>query len=347
MGKIPIKFKSRHLKIHKSYKSPDLNSKTVLSADTWEYVEMWLKRENEQKALFFWRQSKSFFEATLKLPKTSAPLTAYYCFLNAAKALLIVKKSSFSDDHGVSGDTESGNTSLSNEIVEFKRNGVLGGLCEYMDEGRSNDEYTLKDIFYNLPYIHRSYSLTFSSQPELFIPIHKPKFYRKNGSKESWLSFEIIDKKFTNGHTLNKLPDKYERNEYFDDSYVIRRTNRFRWHTGSDKKENSLRNITNYHRKCRKDIYYIYGKERLWYLKRKANINETIIPRSTITLTFAAMHRLSELSRYDPVKLEKHFDSQHNWLLSEFIETSILQYIDNISSEITGKEFMMPGRKVK
>ena len=36
--------------------------------------------------------------------------------------------------------------------------------------------------------------------------------------------------------------------------------------------------------------------------------------------------------------LAKHLDSQHNWLLTEFIETSIVQFIDQISSEITGQE---------
>ncbi|CAH8239481.1 hypothetical protein VAEU17_5700001 [Vibrio aestuarianus] len=61
-------------------------------------------------------------------------------------------------------------------------------------------------------------------------------------------------------------------------------------------------------------------------------------------IMFAAMHRLSELARYSPDKLAKHFECQHNWLLSEFITSASNQFIDEISSEITGYEFMIPRR---
>jgi hypothetical protein len=55
------------------------------------------------------------------------------------------------------------------------------------------------------------------------------------------------------------------------------------------------------------------------------------------------MHRLSELSRYDPLSLRVHLDRQHNWLLSEFISVAPRQFIDEIASEITGCDFMVPG----
>lgn len=63
-----------------------------------------------------------------------------------------------------------------------------------------------------------------------------------------------------------------------------------------------------------------------------------------MALTFAAMHKLSEISRYSPDKLSRHFDCQHNWLLSDFITSAPAQFIDEISSELTGHEFMVPGR---
>lgn len=61
-------------------------------------------------------------------------------------------------------------------------------------------------------------------------------------------------------------------------------------------------------------------------------------------LTFAAMHRLSELSRYAPDKLAKHFDCQHNWLLSEFIVSAPNQFIDSVLSKITGHDFFTLAR---
>ena len=55
------------------------------------------------------------------------------------------------------------------------------------------------------------------------------------------------------------------------------------------------------------------------------------------------LHKLSELARYTPNILAKHFESQHNWLLSEFINLSLPQFIDEIAAELTGHEFMTPG----
>jgi hypothetical protein len=57
---------------------------------------------------------------------------------------------------------------------------------------------------------------------------------------------------------------------------------------------------------------------------------------------FAAMHRLSELSRYDPISLAGHFNVNHNWLLAEFIKASPSQFVYGIASEITGLEFIRP-----
>ena len=63
---------------------------------------------------------------------------------------------------------------------------------------------------------------------------------------------------------------------------------------------------------------------------------------SQLVLIFAAMHRLSELSRYDPVAFSGHLNVNHNWLLSEFIRTAPNQFIYGMASEITGLEFIKP-----
>ena len=68
-----------------------------------------------------------------------------------------------------------------------------------------------------------------------------------------------------------------------------------------------------------------------------------MINRGPLTLTYAAMHRLSALARYDPMLLGNHLNSRHNWLLAEFISMAPDQFIDEVSSEITGDEFMVPG----
>ena len=57
----------------------------------------------------------------------------------------------------------------------------------------------------------------------------------------------------------------------------------------------------------------------------------------------AAMHRLREISRYEPQTLKKHLEKEQSWLLREFINKSILQFVDNISYEITGVDFRQTG----
>jgi len=54
------------------------------------------------------------------------------------------------------------------------------------------------------------------------------------------------------------------------------------------------------------------------------------------------MHRLSELSRYEPEALAGHLEAKHNWLLSEFLRVAPMQFAYGIASEITGLEFLKP-----
>ncbi|MBS4040983.1 MAG: hypothetical protein KGZ81_10350 [Flavobacteriales bacterium] len=339
-----IQLNGRPILVHKACVNPDFNEKTVLVEDTWTYVDMWLKRQHANSdAKFYWQQAQDFYSATKQLPKTSSPLTAYYCILNAAKCLLKVKGIAFSDKHGVTGNTTGTKAALVNELVIFKGAGILPALCTYLNEPSLSETFTLRDIFYNLPFIHRAYNLTFENQPELYIPIVNPHFVKQTTNPKSWVCAEIIDKKYQNQNTINKLPAGYERDMGFPDKWIIRRTNRFNWNSGVANKAANFTRLKNYHQATRKQIQYIYGNNKLWYIKRGGVPN--IIDRNSLTLTFAAMHKLSELARYRPTSLARHFESQHNWLLSEFIDIALYQYIDGISSEITGKEFMIPGRR--
>jgi len=183
--------------------------------------------------------------------------------------------------------------------------------------------------------------LTFHSQPELFIPLSNACFVKKQRSSESWFCAEILDEKYANGRTTRKLPSGFEYDLDVPVKFIIRKKKRFRWLHGNQHRGENLRSLTAYHRNVRKHVCYIYGPIRLWYIKRGGNI-PGLIHRCSKTLTFAAMHRLSELARYTPDKLARHFESQHNWVLSEFISRAMYQFMDEISAEITGQEFMAP-----
>ncbi len=336
-----IQLRGRPLAAHKIIVAPDFMSRTVLVADTWDYVTMWLRRQGRDEALFYWEQARHFFEASKNLPNTSSPLTLYYCFLNAVNALLNLHGVS-SNRHGVTGKSGPGRkTSLANEIVTLQKGGTLAELRRYLTEPAGRFVYSLKDLFYNLPYIHRAYKLTYASRPELFIPIRNPRFVRKDASSEAWFCAEVEDR-YATAHTLNKL-EGFERDLGVQESFTIRMADRFKWVRSRAAEEANKTRLINYHRKVRKTLYYIQGPTRLWYLKRSNS--EGVIKLSSLTITIAAMHRLSEMARYAPIVLANHFKCRHNWLVSEFIATARTQFIDEISSEITGQEFMIPGRK--
>lgn len=341
-----ITYQGKNLELHKTTVNPDWGIDTVLVTSTWDYVALWLKREGHGKeALLYWEQAKSFFEATKILPKTSAPLTAYYCFLNAVKCLLTVKGVVFTERHGISGWNKTGKVSLSKELVNFQNSGILSSLCSYLGEPVHKNVYSLKDIFYNLSCIHRAYHLTFVSEQELFTPIKNPSYVRAPASKKSWFT-AVIDDQDVHAHTLALLPNGYERDMGDPSVFRIRRKKRFDWIRGPANKADNINRLNKYHLETRRNLFYIYSPSRLWYIKRKKSNLQNVIDRSNLPLIFSAMHRLSELARYTPDYLAKHFDSQHNWLLSEFIEVSPSQFIDEISSEITGREFMIPRRSM-
>jgi hypothetical protein len=91
-----IKYKGSIIELQRAIKEPKYGHKTILTDSKWEYISMKLKRQGDglgKTALFYWHQSEAFYKATLLLPMNSKPLTTYYCFLNATKALLIAKVS--------------------------------------------------------------------------------------------------------------------------------------------------------------------------------------------------------------------------------------------------------------
>ena len=268
----PLHFHRREVFLKKARTEPDFTSKTVLVADPWEYVDLWLKRAKKEKARFYWSQSRAFFTAARQLPPTSSPLAAYYCFLNAAKALLQVKNVPHADSHGVAGATTPGKKpALTNEIVQFKNAGVLTELCRLFGETVNQDKYTLKDVFYNLPFIHRAYTLTYASEPELFIRIVEPRFVRKSKSDEAWFCARVSPK-YATSHTEKKLPAGFERDRGVKDHFCVRRKKRFSWQHGSAHEAANLQALNAYHQGIRRHVVYVYGPSKLWYLKRSTDV---------------------------------------------------------------------------
>lgn len=338
-----LKMSGRRLWMHKGIISPDFTKEHVLSHDPWLYVELWLRRNKASESLSFWRQARRFAEASYDMPTEAAPLAIYYAFLNATKTLLTCKSTRHGNHHGVAGDRpEDARASLSNENVTLKSGGVLPALCAYLGENVTQQTYSLSDILWNIPFIHRAFNLTFSSKGELFIPLERARYVKKEKSTECWFCAEVIPR-YSDNRKLSSIPSSFE---YFNENGItlIRRKKRFRWYSGRSNKQKlgeAHRRLVSYHSSLRRVVVNINGNRDLWYLK-KITPNNPVAERHTIVLIFAAMHRLSELSRYDPNGLDKHLSGSANWLLSDFIHGAMDQFIDQISTEITGCQFWPP-----
>lgn len=344
-----ITVNSKNITIMKPVTSAEYQGKTVLTDSAWEYVELWLKRQSSKEAkeaLFYWQQAKHFFEASECLPQNSKPLTAYYCCLNATKALLCINKIDVNNiSHGITQNRHSNekSNSLDKAEVIFLGAGALTELSRYLEEDVTKQTYIIKDLLYNIPCIHRAFSITYSGSPELFVPIHNIGFVREDTTSRAWIQF-AVDDRYANIQALRYLPSGYKHtmvegsNEYF----IRKENSRFKWDIHADMTER-LSNLSAYHKKVRKDLHYIRSDSRLWYIKKDIPTNSHIIKRNSLTLIFAVMHWMSELVRYNPEKFEKYMRSKQNWLLHEFIETALYQFIDEISCEITHQDIMASG----
>jgi len=345
----PLQINSKALHLMKAVTNADYTAKTVLTNSAWEYVELWLKRQKTEqgsRALFYWKQAYNFYNASECLSIESRPLTAYYCCLNATKALLKMKGDANinfdSIGHGITSDRRQwSNSNIKDAEVIFLGSGVLFELSKYLDEEAIKKTYSVYDLLYNLACVHRAFSITYQCT-ELFVPIRDVKYIVDTDAKKGWIQF-LIDERYANGNSLRFAPRQFEKVNYNSDSrYFMRQKNRFNWDIHEDKKSR-LNNISRYHGRVRKDLHYIFGDMRLWYLKKDIPSNNKIIKRNSLTLIFAIMHWLSELTRYNPEKFDKIMSGKQNWLICEFLNNALYQFVDEISCEITSVDIMTSG----
>lgn len=234
-----LEISSKEARLMKPITGAGYDEKTVLTNSSWEFVGLWLKRQSGAKAkraLFYWEQAKSFYDASELLPIESRPLTAYYCCMNAAKALLAIKGPSTIDfdrnlTHGISSDRRQWekSTNLKNAEVIFNGSGVLFEMSKYFKEEACKKKYTVYDLLYNIPCIHRAFSITYQCT-ELFIPIRDIKFVVDTGLRKGWLQFQV-DERYASGKSLRYVQSRYEKDTHISDEkhYIMRSKHRFEW----------------------------------------------------------------------------------------------------------------------
>lgn len=341
-----ICIKNKSCELMKSVNMPKYGSRTILTDSCWEYVSLFLKRQSiagASDALFYWEQAHSFYLASKALPDSACPLTSYYCILNAAKALLRYKgvDDAKLKNHGISSvRDDSEKTNLKKACTAVKGAGVLPELARYYGFNMKTGQYSMAELFYNIPCVHRAYCITFS-KPEIFVPISKPVFVRKDNSKESWIKFEVSGR-CANKMALKSLPTKFEHDLGVADTYTLRMKKRFNWDIHMPLGERK-KLLNRYHEKVRSYLFYIYGESKLWYIKKQVAGNEKLEFAPSSVLIFSVFHWLSELVRYNPMPFNKYMKSKQNWLIHEFINNALDQFVDEIGCEITGEDIMCTG----
>ena len=344
-----LKIGNRTIKLMKAHISPEYEYRTVLSNSSFDYVELWLKSQGAtkyQNALFYWQQARDFYNASEVLPIESKPLTSYYSIMNATKALLSVNGVALTNiGHGVSSPRGATVGNVRSDSIIFDGSGVLCQLSAYLSESVTKTTYTVFDLLYNLPCVHRTFTITCCDATELFIPVSDVRFdvtnTRNASLREFYLRFNI-DSRYDTSAVRKYLNSQiqYATPPGQTPYYRLKRREKWNIHTPIGDR---MKLLKKYHKNSRPLFYYIQGPSMLWYIKKELPGNTHIINRHSMTIIYSVMHWLSELVRYSPETFSKLMKSRQNWLIREFVENGLPQFIDEISSEITGANIMCTG----
>ncbi|WP_434347508.1 YaaC family protein [Myxococcus virescens] len=345
---LPVRVRDRDLRPHKSAVAPILDARTVLTKSPWDFVSLWLKTNSTKPAQLYWEQARRFASASTEMPVQSAPLLHYYSFMNAAKALLESKGLAFKEHHGVRSHnmrSASAVIDLTNEGVRIEKHGVLPALATYLGDTDPRNSYSLQEILFNLPFVHRTYCLTYKTQEDLFYAVTEPAYKFDTNTSEAYLS-AYISRDFAHQKYMKALAASFVADPGGNDPRAIRSTATARISQAEITSSADMASLNALHRTLRRDLHYIAGAQTLWYVKAANVPGPARIDRSPITLTLAGMHRLSEICRYRPVELDAFLSGSENWLLTEFVLMSPEQYLDAIAAEITGHQFLLPNVRI-
>jgi hypothetical protein len=337
-----VKLKQREVGPHKAIVAPLLSSQTVLTNSPWTFVALWLQRNRTPQALFYWEQAQEFHKVSVGLPLRSAPLLLYYCFMNAAKALLVAKSVNLNEMHGISAHPRAVpgvKRTFAGEGIKIHTTGILPSLSAYYGEPETSKTHTLQELFFNMVFIHRTYCLTYSSQKEMFLPLANCGYMYDTRTKEVFFKADI-ERNIPFNRAVKKLPATFVAAPAIGPR-AIRSVATLVWRAPGRPTTTNIQELVDFNRGLRQELHFITGAQTLWYLKT-APVGPSKLKRQLPTLILAAMHRLSEICRYQPLQLESLLAGQKNWLLSEFIQMSPSQFIDEIASEMTGYQFLVP-----
>ena len=321
---------------------------------------------------FYLNQSKMYYQASKKEPFEVSMLSSYYCMLNLAKSFLSFK-SNYVDDfvgdfarHGIKEDHDDPGADFSHIKIRydkpliFKNGNVLnkyGGVFPMLAKTLDNDFDTkwqegdgksLKTLLYNLPFVQSSFMNTYETIKnrieELFIPLTigtTPYYFQT--TKTSLELHAEIDTGYlkAEGGVLSENVKATLSGDFIFDT-----DGQFKSKDSAPRNANNSisTDLKELNTKLRKHFVYIGGNHPAWFIKRVGLVKklpDDVLNISTITINMAIMHRLSEIARYKPEQLHRLMNGTESWLLNEYMKAALDQFVDEMTSEITGKDVMI------
>jgi hypothetical protein len=334
----PVRLRGRAICVVKPFLSPDFRSRSVLVDEPWDYTDLFLARKKLFEAQQYWRQAREFERASKGLSVQSAPLLLYYAFMNSAKALLASKGISPDPRHGIREWTP-GSGAYAGALsvgVRLKNTGVVPELARLFGETEIARDHMLKDLLYNIPFVHRTYCLTYQTAKDLFFSLVDPRFELDVSSGGIVLRAKVSSAYVTNGN-MRRVPPSVT---HLGGGEIVS-AQALAVGNAAALTDAELNELGAFARSLREDLAYINGVETLWYLKA-ARGSDIVLKRQPATMTLCIMHRLSEICRYAPMEMKSMLEGQRNWLVSEFVRCSAKQFMDQIASDITCQQFMVP-----
>lgn len=253
------------------------------------------------------------------MPITSAPPLLYYSFMNATKALLAAKGVAFDEPHGVRGHNMRGTwrkMALSNEGIRVLQRGIVPALAQSFGECETTTIHSLEELLFNLPWIHRTYRLTYKSQQNLFIPLTDCRFLFDAATSAAYFATNL-SRDFSGRKFFRRLPATLIPDAAIGDDRAIRATAAAPLTIATPSNPADIAALISLQRAFRPDLNYISGAQTLWYVKAVAR-GPSRLRRSPLTPTLRAMRRLSEICRDRPIQLASFLAGQKSWLLTEF-----------------------------
>jgi hypothetical protein len=309
----------------------------------------------------FVRQAKSNYDAAKSLPYRSSGLLYYYCFLNLAKAFIVLKypdKMIGRIRHGLSYDPSSGNTVFEQEVLSVSP-GVFSILYEIETGHPWQPKSTLNivDILGFCSDILYQYQLGGFGNQKIYTGIYC--IANSSSNKNSW-SLWGIEKA---SDIENRMPDVYSRiisiyertdiNNHI--ANILFSFHRREWlqyefyqsrHATPFEQGGVIRKSTFYNELI--DTLHPHYSEHYFKDELDFDVNlRTDIGENDFNETlaiYAVMFYLSSLVRYRPDYIERILSERASWIISGFVNSCVLEFLKQISSRIIDKVIILSRR---